>query len=299
MPAGTRFDWHAHQDHQLAWAASGVLTVLTAEATWVLPPTRALWIPAGLPHETASDGGRATMRSLYIRPGLFPVSWNEPHSAARPTPVAASPLLAELIGYLGQPDLDPGRRAHAETLLADLLTPVPVTTITVRLPTSQTALRVAEALRADPADRRTLREWGRAVGASERTLARAFTAEAGLPFGRWRTRLRLQAALSMLAAGDQVSRVAGRVGYDTPSAFTAAFRRETGQTPGSFFTSLSLSPAGSSLSPQSGSPVWCAANASVSPASPAIRLTARAPCPTWSSVRSRTGRPGEPGEPED
>ena len=77
MPQGTRFDWHTHEDHQLAWATSGVLSVRTAEATWVLPTTRALWIPAGLPHETASDGGRATMRSLYIRPGLFPVSWAE------------------------------------------------------------------------------------------------------------------------------------------------------------------------------------------------------------------------------
>jgi len=202
MPAGTRFDWHTHEDHQLAWAASGVLTVLTADATWVLPPTRALWIPAGLPHETASDGGRATMRSLYIRPGPFDVGWSE---TGQPTPVAASPLLAELIGYLGEPGLDASRRAHAE------------------------------ALRADPADRRTLREWGREVGASERTLARAFAAEAGVPFGRWRTLLRLQAALSMLAAGEPVSRVAGRVGYDTPSAFVAAFRRETGQTPGALF----------------------------------------------------------------
>jgi AraC-like DNA-binding protein len=35
----------------------------------------------------------------------------------------------------------------------------------------------------------------------------------------------------MLAAGEPVS----RVGYDTPSAFVAAFRRETGQTPGSVF----------------------------------------------------------------
>ncbi len=231
MPAGTRFDWHTHDDHQLAWAASGVLTVLTGEverSTWVLPPTRALWIPAGLPHETASDG-RATMRSLYIRPGLSPVSWTDP------TPVTASPLLAELIGYLGEPGLPAGHRAHAEALLADLLTPVPVTTIDVRLPSTATARQVAQALRADPADRRTLREWGREVGASERTLARAFAAEAGVPFGRWRTLLRLQAALSMLAAGEPVSRVAGRVGYDTPSAFVAAFRRETGQTPGSFF----------------------------------------------------------------
>ena len=112
---------------------------------------------------------------------------------------------------------------------------MPVTTIQVRLPSAVIARRVAEALRADPADRRTLREWGREVGASERTLARAFAAETGVPFGRWRTLLRLQAALSMLAAGEPVSRVSGRVGYDTPSAFVAAFRRETGQTPGALF----------------------------------------------------------------
>jgi AraC-like DNA-binding protein len=112
-----------------------------------------------------------------------------------------------------------------------------VTTIEVRLPAAPTARRVAEALRADPADRRTLREWGREVGASERTLARGFAAGTGLPFGRWRTRLRMQAALSLLAAGQPVSRAAARVGYDTASAFVAAFRRETGQTPGAFFRS--------------------------------------------------------------
>jgi len=227
MPAGTRFDWHTHDDHQLAWAASGVLTVLTSAATWVLPPTRALWIPAGLPHETASDG-RATMRSLYIRPELSPVAW------AEPTPVGASPLLTELIGYLSK-TLEPQYRTHAEALLADLLTPMPMTTIQVRLPACESARQVAQALRAHPSDRRTLEEWGQQVATSSRTLARAFVAETGVPFGRWRTLLRLQAALPMLADGDPISRVAARVGYDTPSAFVAAFRRETGQTPGSYF----------------------------------------------------------------
>jgi hypothetical protein len=224
MPAGTRFDWHTHEDHQLAWAASGVLTVLAAEATWVLPSTRALWIPAGLPHETASEGGRATMRSLYIRPGLFAVSWSE---TGRPTPVAASPLLAELIGYLGGPGLDASRRAHAEALLADLLTPVPVTTIGVRLPSAVTARRVAEALRADPADGR-----------------------AGQPGGRL-GRLR------------HPERVRGRV------------PPRDGPDPGFVLQTVS--------------PVYRAANASVSPDSSAIRLTARAPCPTWASARSSTG----------
>src|ERR1700748_1994140 len=226
MPPGTRFDWHTHEAHRLAWATSGVLSVRTAEAAWVLPTTRALWIPARLPHETASDGGRATMRSAHIRAGLVPLSWAE---TGRPTPVAASPLMAELIGYLGEPDLDASRRWHAEALLAGLLTPVAVTTIQVRLPDAVTARRVAEALRANPADRRTLREWGREVGASERTLARAFAAEAGVPFGRWRR------PLPRRPGGGRSSGVPGRVGYDTPSAFVAAFRRETGQTPGALF----------------------------------------------------------------
>jgi quercetin dioxygenase-like cupin family protein len=54
MPAGLVFDWHTHEDHQLAWAASGVLAVRTAAAAWSLPPSRALWIPAGVRLATLS-----------------------------------------------------------------------------------------------------------------------------------------------------------------------------------------------------------------------------------------------------
>jgi AraC-like DNA-binding protein len=227
MPAGTLFNWHVHDDHQLAWASAGVLTVLTEGATWVLPPTRALWIPAGLPHETGASG-QATMRSVYVSPGLSQVDWTVP------TVIAASPLLAEVIGYLGG-ELTAPRRARAEAVLSDLLTPIPVTSLDVRFPDDQLAGPVARALRDNPADPRTLAEWGRAVGASERTLARAFVAGTGLPFGQWRTLLRIQSALPLLAAGEAAGRVAGRVGYETPSAFIAAFRRLTGITPTAYF----------------------------------------------------------------
>jgi AraC-like DNA-binding protein/quercetin dioxygenase-like cupin family protein len=227
MSPSTLFDWHVHDDHQLAWASVGTLTVLTEGATWVLPPTRALWIPAGLPHETGASG-RATMRSVYVPPALSPVDW------PAPTVVTASPLLAELITYLGG-ELAAAARAHAEALLSDLLTPIPVAAFNVPLPDDQLAGPVARALRDNPSDQRTLADWGRMVGASERTLARAFVAGTGMPFGRWRTLLRIQAALPLLAGGDPVSRVARRVGYETPSAFVAAFRRETGITPAAYF----------------------------------------------------------------
>lgn len=228
MPAGRIFDWHTHTDHQLAWAASGVLTVRTDASTWVLPPTRALWIPAGLRHETLA-AGVATMRSAYLRPDRCSVTWPDA------TPVAASPLLAELIGYLASPDLDVARRANGEALLVDVLQPVAMTTVEVRLPGDDRARRVADGLAANPADDRTLAEWGREVGASERTLARAFLADTGVSFGRWRTLLRVQTALHSLADGEPVGNVARRVGYESDSAFVQAFRRETGVTPAAYF----------------------------------------------------------------
>jgi AraC-like DNA-binding protein/quercetin dioxygenase-like cupin family protein len=229
MPAGLVFNWHTHGDHQLAWAASGVLTVRTRQTAWVLPPTRALWIPAGIRHETLTAGTAATMRSLYVRPQLCPIGWTSP------TPVAAGPLLAELIDYLGTAGLSAGRRSNAEAVLVDLMEPVEMTTIEVRMPPDDRARAVADALRAEPADDRTLAEWGRQVGASERTLAREFLAGTGMTFGRWRTQLRLQAALPALALGKPVSAVARHVGYESDSAFVAAFRRETGMTPGAYF----------------------------------------------------------------
>jgi AraC-like DNA-binding protein len=232
MPAGTRFEWDAHSDHQLAWSPEGVLTVLTDAGTYILPPARALWIPAATPHETRASGA-AILRSVYLRPGRCPIKW------ADPVPVAVTPLLAELISHLGNDQLVSPQRSRAETLLFDLLTPIRTATIDVDLPADPRAREVADALLADPADSRTLQAWGRYVGASSRTLARAFVAETGLSFGRWRTLIRLQAALPGLADGAPVSVVADQVGYRTTSAFVAAFRAQTGVTPGRYFRSPS------------------------------------------------------------
>ena len=88
--------------------------------------------------------------------------------------------------------------------------------------------------RADPADGRTLADWGRDVGASDRTLMRAFLAGTGLTFHQWRTRARILAALPRLAAGVSVAAVAPTVGYATASAFGTAFRRVLGTSPSAY-----------------------------------------------------------------
>jgi AraC-like DNA-binding protein len=228
MPAGTVFDWHTHDDHQLAWASQGVLTVRSGTSAWVLPPTRALWIPTGVRHETLS-ASTTTMRTAYVRPERCPITWSDC------TPVAVSGLMAELLEYLMDEQLDPEHRAHAERVLVDLLEPVSVVSFDVRMPSEERSRRVADMLVEDPSDDRTLVQWGHEVGASGRTLARAFLAETSLPFSRWRSLLRLRTAMEALGEGKPVANVARSVGYESVSAFVASFRRETGITPAAYF----------------------------------------------------------------
>jgi AraC-like DNA-binding protein len=212
--------------HQLAWAARGVITITAPGGVWVLPATRALWIPAGVPHSL--EGGPAVARAVYVN--------RSPRGWLTPTVVAVSPLLRELAAHLQRESLADDARRRAETVLLDVLEPVTVATIDVPMPADPRAAEVARAVVAHPADPRDLAAWGREVGASGRTLARLFVTGTGMSFGRWRTNARLRTALFLLADRTPVAVVARRVGYSTPSAFIAAFRQALGVPPGAYFT---------------------------------------------------------------
>ncbi|MGX1806744.1 AraC family transcriptional regulator [Nocardia sp. NPDC055321] len=224
LTAGEWIPPHSHTHHQLAWTRRGVLGVAIDDSHWVLPPTRALWIPAGVVHRTGTTRG-ATLISLYLDPARSARNW------PNPTPVGVDGLLAHLITHLTRRDLPEDARMRAEAVLLDLLCPLPALPIEVPELTDPRARRVADALLADPADPRGLDAHGRDIGVSRRTLTRLFVHDTGMSFDRWRTHARLQAALPQLAEGQPVSRVAAAVGYATPSAFLAAFRRVVGTSP--------------------------------------------------------------------
>jgi AraC-like DNA-binding protein len=233
VPRNRWFGWHRHFNHQLAWAVSGVVIVRVRDGrNWVLPPGRALWIPAGTEHTTGASV-TTELGSLYLDQPSCPIRWTEP------TVVGVHGLLRELIDYLGRDDLAESPRERAEALLYDLLSPVRTTAIDLPEPVDERLCRIAELLRDDPADGRSLGDWGREVGASARNLARLWTRDTGMTFGQWRTQARLRSALALLADGLPVSRVAGRVGYATPSAFVAVFRRSVGVSPGAYFAAVS------------------------------------------------------------
>ena len=103
------------------------------------------------------------------------------------------------------------------------------------IPKEKKLARVANALLDDVGDDRTLDDWAHDAGMSRRTFMRAFSAEAGMSFGRWRQQARLFAALEMLAQRKSVTEVAIAVGYDSVSAFIEMFRTMLGITPQTYF----------------------------------------------------------------
>jgi len=232
LPGGFRFETHAHREHQVVWTASSSILVAVGERTWVLPPTLALWVPAGVEHTTSAPRA-AAMRGVFVHPQI-PSPWPEP------TVVAVTAVVRELIDLLSDVELLGPTRERAESLLLDLLRPVYVHAITLPMPVDPRALEVARHLEEDPSESLGIERWGRRVGASGRTLSRLFVEETGLTFSQWRTNARMRTALIRLAAGDPITVIAFDAGYSTPSAFIAAFRRTTGDTPGRYFRDCTL-----------------------------------------------------------
>jgi AraC-like DNA-binding protein len=231
--------WHYHDVQQLVYPSSGVLAISAAAGTWIVPPQRAVWIPAGVPHAHRAHGP-VQMRTLAFSPrtaaGRPALDQALP---AGPAVLEVSPLLREVIVALTSRDGTPytaRQRTTMEQVALDQLRRVGQ--LPVRLPAlADDRLRaIAALLRADPAGERTLAELGMMVGASERTLSRLFRQEAGMSFPQWRTQFRLQHALVLLAGGTPVTTTALACGWSNPSTFIETFRRSFGATPGKFFT---------------------------------------------------------------
>lgn len=228
-PERTRL--HSHPWVQLSYAISGVLHVHTPSESFVAPPQRAVWMPPGMEHQVFSFAN-TEIRSLYMAPELFGAA----HSHCRVIEVSA--LTHELIKQfsLRPTEYDEGGEdGRLAMVLVDQLRAAPEVSMSLPLPQDARVLQLCRQLQDTPEDNRTLAEWGEALGASEKTLRRILLRETGLTFRIWRQRLRLLGALEALGQGAAVTQVALNAGYQSTSAFIAAFREHFGVTPGDFF----------------------------------------------------------------
>jgi AraC-like DNA-binding protein len=231
---GVRLDTHMHREAQLVYAARGTMQVTTPKGRWLVPPDRAVWVPARLEHsiDVLAD---IDMRTLY-----FDLAWlrREPRSDSLDAEfvVRVSPLLHQTILALFD-----GRNDHERTGLLVRLAVLELdhaedATTFIPLPHEPRCRRAADIVLADPTGSHDIARLAHAVGTSARTLSRLFAAETQLSFKSWCQRARVAAAIERLSMGADVSvkQLASDLGYASVPAFSHAFRQVTGRTPTEF-----------------------------------------------------------------
>ena len=89
-------------------------------------------------------------------------------------------------------------------------------------------------LHGEPAAEWTVESLARAVGASRSVLADRFTDVVGDPPMQYLALWRMQLASQRLLAGEPVAQAAAAVGYESEAAFSRAFKRLVGESPGTW-----------------------------------------------------------------
>lgn len=199
----------------------------TEQGAWVVPPQRAVWVPAGMSHAVTMTGW-VEMRTLYLAR-----AWGRGRPK-RCTVVNVSGLLRELILEATARQWLDRRVARDRRLMGvirDQLEALSAAPLDLPMPRDERAARVAEAVRARPGEPGGIEVLARQAGASKRTIERLFRNETGMTFGQWRRQARLLEGLRRLAAGEAVKTASVATGYGSASAFVTMFRRALGTTP--------------------------------------------------------------------
>jgi AraC-like DNA-binding protein len=229
-PRGHRIAPHWHGRAQFVFAVAGTMRVRTARHAWIVPPSRALWMPAHTVHEIQMHGV-VDMRSLYFDAAA---------GAAMPAlcvVLDVTPLLRELVVRAAALPADydeGGDDGLLMRLLAAEIRRLPHCALDLPLPESADLTQLCERILADLATRRPCDFDAGELNTSTRTLYRRFLRETGITFARWKQQARLLESIRRLAEGAPVTTVAVDLGYESPGAFSTMFRRALGIAPRAF-----------------------------------------------------------------
>lgn len=225
---------HSHATGQLVVSIRGVVGLASTEWRTALPPACALWAPPGLLHE-GFIGSNSESLYLHIAP-----EWAQ-SLPDEPIRIMLSPMVLAMIRHFTQIRAPFSAESHTGRLARVLLEEIQ---LAPRLPLNFAPLPynaklfcIAEEIVANPTLHRTVDEWSSFIYMSARNFSRLVSRETGMSFGQWRLRLMMLTATRRLLEGETSEQVAEALGYETASAFIAAFKRIFGMTPGQYRSS--------------------------------------------------------------
>lgn len=224
-PTDSVVEWHRHTWGQLACPRIGSIRVSAPGMMWIVPRSRAVWIPPGIDHQVVMLG-QVEFHALYIEPGASPL----PSNAC--AVIEVSDLMRVLTETLAANNPTSSlHRSLATQLLLEEIRQAPTLPLGLPLPAERRLRALCAAMMEEPGSNRTLREWAPLVGASDRTLARLFQSELSTSFAIWRRQLRLARAIDLIGRGMPLNRVADELGYANAPAFSTMFRHALGFPP--------------------------------------------------------------------
>ena len=235
---------HAHAWAQLAISTGGVIRLSLADATYIVPPHRAVWVPPGVEHAVTMVE-TARLYTLYFLPeahgGGPQARWMAAPDWQQCRVLEASPLLRALVVEMdtGSDEAAPlspavvAREHHLSALICEELRRARIMHLGVLLPQDKRLKNLCEAVLQDPTRHERLEDWVLDTGASLRTVARLFRSELGCTFTQWRQQVVLAQAVALAARHWSIAQIAAELGY-TPSAFSALVRRTVGMTAAAF-----------------------------------------------------------------
>jgi len=231
-PAGFVDPEHSHNRAQILYARSGVMSVVTENNTFAVPPQRALWMAAGITHEV-SCRSNVSLRTLYIDPSVVDTG----DSDCRLIEVSEflQALIIEIVNFDIRHNMNDREQMITRLLLKEIWA-MPTAPYHVRMPKDERLSRACQVVTEDPANNAGLDELAELACISRRTFTRLFRQETGMSFAVWRQQMRLMEALSLMGSGRSITTTAYDVGYNSPSAFTAAFHRTFGLSPSEYRT---------------------------------------------------------------
>ena len=221
---------HSHPRAQLLYAVEGVMRVLTPNSVWTIPSQRALWVPANVEHHAfmMSD---LEMRTLYVSPDVQVALGQECRA------ISVSGLLRELIlGLIEEPAEYPlpGRGEHLTALILMEINRAATHAVEIPWPQDRRLQTVCHSIMSTLGSNRTIEELAEYAGASARTLIRLFPKETGLKYRQWVQQVQIADAICRLGRGESIARISNALGYASPSAFSAMFKRAFGVAPNQY-----------------------------------------------------------------
>jgi AraC-like DNA-binding protein len=223
--------WHSHDLHQLEYALEGVAEVETDRWRYLLSTAQAIWIPAGLAHNTTLNRVRSI--AVFFDPEMIT------DCCDRARVLATSPLLREMMIYAARWSITRDTDDPVADVFFNALGHVIVEALDQASP-------LALPSSTDPLVRAAMEETRRhpelplgaicvAIGTSPRTVRRHFSDFTDSTWQQYRLSSRLLKTMVLLSEPEvSVLRAASEVGFKSVNSFTRAFTRQIGETPSAY-----------------------------------------------------------------